>query len=99
MDAGPKRTLHTVTSVEVSAHMRSLAERRWKRYAERIARGEITAENYVYTPRGPMPPHSKAKQDFSRWERQIVNARFARLALEERPTRIWLNWRTPHGRE
>jgi hypothetical protein len=62
-------------------------------------RGEITAENYVYAPRGPMPPHSKAKQDFSRWERQIVNARFARLALEERPTRIWLNWRTPHGRE
>jgi hypothetical protein len=64
--------------------MRSLVEKRWKRYAERVACGEINAGNYVYRPRGPMPPHSKAKQDFSRWERQIANARLVRLALEGR---------------
>ena len=64
--------------------MGSLVEKRWTRYAERVARGEITADNYVYRPRGPMPPHSKAKQDLTRWERQIANARLVRLALEGR---------------
>jgi hypothetical protein len=64
--------------------MRSLVEKRWKRYAERVASGEITADNYVYRPRGPMPPHSKAKQNLTRLERQIANARLVRLALEGR---------------
>jgi len=62
--------------------MRSLVERRWKRYAERVARGEIRADNYVYRPRGPMAPHSKAQQNLTRWENQITNARLVRLALE-----------------
>jgi hypothetical protein len=62
--------------------MSSLAKARWKRYAERVARGEITAENYIYRPRGPMPPHSKAKQDLTRWENQIASARLVRLALD-----------------
>lgn len=64
--------------------MRSLAKARWKSYADRVACGEITAENYVYRPRGPMPPQSKAKQDLTRWERQIANARLVRLALDGR---------------
>jgi hypothetical protein len=64
--------------------MRSLAQARWKRYAERVASGEITADKYVYRPRGPMPPQSKAKQDFTRWERQITNAQLVRFALEGR---------------
>jgi hypothetical protein len=62
--------------------MGSLSKARWKRYADRVARGEITAANYVYRPRGPMPPQSKAKQDLTRWENQIANARLVRLALE-----------------
>jgi hypothetical protein len=64
--------------------MRALAERRWHKYRLQVARGEITAENYVYRPRGPMPPQSKAKQDLTRWENQIANARAVRLALEGR---------------
>ena len=64
--------------------MSSLVEARWKRYADRVARGEITADNYVYQPRGPMPPHSKAKQDLTRWENQIANAQLVRFALEGR---------------
>ena len=59
--------------------MRSLAKARWKLYAERVARGEITADNYVYRPRGPMSPHSKAQQDLTRWEGQIANARLSAL--------------------
>jgi hypothetical protein len=55
-----RRKLRTPTADEVSAHMRSLAKARWKGYADRVARGEINKENYVYRPRGPMPPHSKA---------------------------------------
>ena len=78
----PRRKLRTPTAAEVSAYMSSLSKARWKLYAERVARGQITAENYVYRPRGPMPPHSKAKQDLTRWENQIANARLARLALE-----------------
>lgn len=64
--------------------MRSLAKARWKRYAERVACGEIKAQNYVYKPRGPMPAHSKALQDLTRLERQIAKARLVRLALEGR---------------
>jgi hypothetical protein len=41
--------------------MRSLVERRWKRYVERVASGEITAENYVYRPRGPMRVNTRSK--------------------------------------
>ena len=70
------------TIAELSTYMRSLVRARWKLYAERVARGEISAENYVYHPRGPMPPHSKAKQDLTRWENQIANARLVRLALD-----------------
>ena len=84
MRANGARKLHTPTAAEISAHMRSPAERRWKRHAERVARGEISADNYVYRPRGPMPPHSKAKQDLTRWERQIGNAQFVRFALDGR---------------
>ena len=79
-----RRQFPEPTAAEVSAYMGSLAEKRWKRHADRVARGEITADNYVYRPRGPMPPHSKAKQDLTRWERQIANARLVRLALEGR---------------
>jgi hypothetical protein len=64
--------------------MGSLAKSRWKLHVERVARGDITAENYLYRPRGPMPPHSKAQQNLTRWERQIANARLVRLALEGR---------------
>jgi hypothetical protein len=42
--------------------MRSLVERRWQYYRERIARGEINAENYVYRPRGPMPPGQRRSE-------------------------------------
>jgi hypothetical protein len=62
--------------------MGSLAKARWKHYAKRVARGEITAENYVYRPRGPMPPHSKAQQALTRWENQIAKTRSIRLALD-----------------
>lgn len=79
-----KRQFPEPAAAEVSAYMRSLAKARWKRYSERVARGEITTENYVYRPRGPMPPHSKAKQNLTRWECQIANARLVRLALEGR---------------
>ena len=79
-----RRKLRTPTTAEISAYMRSLAKARWKRYSDRVARGEITAENYVYRPRGPMPPHSKAKQDLTRLERQIAKARLVRFALEGR---------------
>jgi hypothetical protein len=80
----PRRKLRTPSPAEVSAYMGSLAEKRWKCHADRVARGEITAENYVYRPRGPMPPHSKAKQDLTRWENKIANARLVRFALEGR---------------
>ena len=79
-----RRKLRTPIADEISAYMGSLAKARWARYADSVARGEISAENYVYRPRGPMPPHSKAKQDLTRWERQIANARLVRLALEGR---------------
>lgn len=59
-----RKTFRTPTAAEISAHMRSLAKARWKHYAARVAWGEITAENYVYKPRGPMPHDSKAEQDF-----------------------------------
>jgi hypothetical protein len=78
------RKFPTPTTDELSAYMRSLVALRWKRHAARVACGEITAENYVYRPRGPMPPHSKAKQDLTHWENQIANARLTRLALEGR---------------
>jgi hypothetical protein len=78
----PRRKLPTPNADEISAYMRSLVEKRWKRHADRVARGEINEENYVYRPRGPMPPHSKAKQDLTRWERRIANARLVRFALE-----------------
>jgi hypothetical protein len=78
----PRRKLRTPTAAEISAYMRSLSKARWKHYAERVARGEIRPENYVYRPRGPMAPHSKAKQDLTRWENQIANARLVRLALD-----------------
>jgi hypothetical protein len=61
-----RRNFHSPTTEEVSAYMRSLAARRWQKYRSRVARGEITAENHVYRPRGPMPPESKAKQDLTR---------------------------------
>jgi hypothetical protein len=80
----PKRKIPTPTPAEVSSYMGSLAKARWKPYRESIVRGEITAESYVYRPRGPMPPHSKAKQDLTRWENKIANARLIRLALEGR---------------
>jgi hypothetical protein len=80
----PRRKLCTPTAAEISAYMRSLVERRWKRYADRVARGEVSGDNYVYRPRGPMPPRSKAKQNLTRWENQIANARLVRLALEGR---------------
>jgi hypothetical protein len=76
--------VQTPNADEISAHMRALAEKRWKRSAERVASGEITADNYVYRPRGPMSPHSKDKQDLTRWERQIANAQFVRFALDGR---------------
>jgi hypothetical protein len=79
-----EKPLHKPTAAEVSAYMGSLVEKRWKYYRERVVRGEITAENYVYRPRGPMPPHSKAKQDLTRWENKIANARLVRFALEGR---------------
>ena len=79
-----RRRLRTPTDAELSAHMRSLVQKRWKLYADRVARGEISADNYVYRPRGPMPPHSKAKQDLTRLENQIENAQLVRLALEGR---------------
>jgi hypothetical protein len=80
----PTEQVRKLTAGELSAHMRSLVEIRWKRYAERVARGEITAENYVYRPRGPMPPEVKAKQDMTRWEHQIANAQLVRFALQGR---------------
>ena len=79
-----REKLATPTAADIPAHMRSLSNERWKRYAERVARGEITAENYVYRPRGPMSPHSKAKQDLTRLEPQIATARLVRLAFEGR---------------
>jgi hypothetical protein len=79
-----REKLRTPIAAELSACMRSLVEKRWKNYPDRLARGEITAANYVYRPRGPMPSQSKAKQDFTRWENQIAKARLVRLALEER---------------
>src|SRR6266404_7707346 len=79
----PRRKLRKPTTDEISAYMSSLAKARWKYYRERVARGEITAANYVYRPRGPMPPQSKAKQDLTRWEHQVANARLVRLALGE----------------
>jgi hypothetical protein len=78
----PRAKLQTPSSAEISAYMRSLTVKRWKRYAERVARGEITADNYAYRPRGPMPPHSKTQQDFTRFEHQIAKARLVRIALE-----------------
>src|ERR1700687_2167374 len=80
----PRRKFRRPTAAELSAYMRSLVEKRWKRHAERVACGEITAENYVYRPRGPMSSQSKGKQDLTRWERQIADARLVRLALEGR---------------
>ena len=71
-------------AAEVLAYMRSLAQRRWKLYAERVARGEITADNYVYRPRGPMPWNLKTEIDLKRLERQITNAQLVRFALEGR---------------
>lgn len=79
-----RRNLRTPTADEVSAYMGALSKARWKRYAERVARGEISAENYACRPRGPMPPRSKAQQHLTRWENQIANARLVRLALEGR---------------
>jgi len=78
----PRPNFRTPTAAEISAYMGSLSKARWKRYAERVACGEISAENYVYQRRGPMPPHSKAQQDLTRWEHQIAYARLVRLALE-----------------
>lgn len=80
----PRSNFRTPTAAEVSAYMRSLAIKRWRRYAERAARGEISVDNYVYQPRGPMPPQSKAKQNLTRWENQIAKAQLVRLALEGR---------------
>jgi len=79
-----RRKFRTPTAAEISAYMGSLSKARWGYYRERVARGEITANNYVYRPRGPMPPHSKAQQDLTRLERQIANARLVRFALEGR---------------
>jgi hypothetical protein len=79
-----RQDLVTPTAAKISAYMRSLSKARWEYYRERVARGEITAENYVYRPRGPMPPRSKAKQDLTRWENQIASARLVRFALERR---------------
>ena len=78
----PRRKFRAPRAAEISAYMGSLAKERWKRYAERIVRGDVTAKNYVYRPRGPMPPQSKARQDLTRWERQIAKARLVCLALE-----------------
>jgi hypothetical protein len=77
----PRREIRTTTRAELSAYMRSLAIKRWKKYRLRVARGEITAANYVYRPRGPMAPQSKAKQDLTRWEDQLASARLLRAAL------------------
>jgi hypothetical protein len=76
------REICTPTRAELSAYMRSLAVKRWQYYRDRVARGEITAGNYVYRPRGPMSQHSKAKHDLTRWENQFANVRLVRLALE-----------------
>jgi hypothetical protein len=46
--------------------MCSLASERWDKYRLRVERREITAANYVYRPRSPMAPESKAKQDLTR---------------------------------
>jgi hypothetical protein len=62
--------------------MRSLAIKRWQKYRLRVASGEITADNYVYRPRGPMSEQSKAKHDLTRWENQLANGRLVRLALD-----------------
>jgi hypothetical protein len=64
--------------------MRSLAEKRWKLYTDRVERGEITEDNYVYRPRGPMPWNLKTEIDLKRLNRQIVNAQLVRFALEGR---------------
>jgi hypothetical protein len=77
-------TIPTPAAAEVSSYMRSLAEKRWKLYAERVACGEISAENYVYKPRGPLPWNLKTERDLKRWERQIANAQLVRFALEGR---------------
>jgi hypothetical protein len=74
----------TPTAAELSAYMRSLAQRRWKLDGERVACGEITAENYVYRPLGPMPWNLKSERDLKRWDRQITNAQLVRFALEGR---------------
>jgi hypothetical protein len=78
---GPFRT-PTVT--ELSDYMRTLAQIRWAKYRDRVECGEITAENYVYRPRGPMPPEVKAKQEMTRWQHQIASVRLIRLALDGR---------------
>jgi hypothetical protein len=62
--------------------MCALIEIRWSRYAKRVESGEITAENFAYRPRGPMPSRSKAVRDLARWERQLANAQLVRFALE-----------------
>jgi hypothetical protein len=79
-----RRKLHTPSRAEISAYMRSLSNARWEYYRKRVACGEISADNYVYRPRGPMSLHSKAKQDLTRLENQIATARLVRLALEGR---------------
>lgn len=79
-----QRQFRNLTASELSARMRSLIEKRWAKYRARVERGEINADNYVYKPRGPMPPEVKAKQDMTRWHHQIANAQLVRLALEGR---------------
>jgi hypothetical protein len=74
----------TPAVVEVSSYMRSLVEKRWKLYTERVARGEITADNYAYRPLGPLPWNLKSERDLKRLNRQITNALLVRFALEGR---------------
>ena len=79
-----RETFGAPTAAEMSGYTSSLSKARWEYYRERVASSEISADNYVYRPRGPMPPHSKAQQNLTRWENQIAHARLVRVALEGR---------------
>ena len=85
------------TGAELSTHMRSLVRMRWKYHRERVARRDHLQTTTSTCPRGPMPPRSKAQQDFTRWERQVANAQLVRLALERRNllARFGRDWGLP----
>jgi hypothetical protein len=79
-----KRTVRKLMASELSARMRSLIEKCWAKYRARIERGDITAEDFVYRPRGPMRPKIEAKQDQTHSKNQIATAHLVHLAFEGR---------------